>query len=137
MRRDPPGPTTARAGAQTGSEFSRLPTGGLRSVSRPDICLKWWLPRRKRGSHEEESIQHGLGSWIDEVRIHPGIQVRSQVEDAIPESSVGRPLSPTPPLGEGPASGQKLQFWIRCAVVPVWFEAFQVRVSQVIVTHPP
>ena len=55
----------------------------------------------------------------------------------MPESSVGRPLSPTPPLGECPASGQKLQFLIRCAVVPVWFEAFQARVSLVIVMHPP
>ena len=77
---DAPGPARTHyssRGRSDGFRKSRLSTGGLRSESRPDICLKWWLPRRKRGNHEEELIQYGLGSWIDEVRIHPGIQVRS------------------------------------------------------------
>ena len=64
-----------------------------------------------------------LITWIDHASVKPFVQVGTQIQDAIPEFDVSRPVSATSPLGERAAGGDQGEFRVVCTVVAIILES--------------
>ena len=60
---------------------------------------------------------------LDHASVNPLVQVGTQIQDAVSEFAVSRPVSMTPPLREGTASGDEREFRVVCTIIAIVLES--------------